>query len=174
MKVCYFIQSHKNPRQIYRLVQTIKKSSPFAQIIIGHDFTSSYLDITILQDLSDVHLIKIEQPAIRGDFSLLQPYLQAINWLITNNSNFDWLIYISGQDYPTQPISKMEDVLAKTTYDGFMLYFDISQCPWQENEVFNRYLCQYYRLPNWAGKILARALVITKFTPIVFQYGSDN
>jgi hypothetical protein len=174
MKVCYFIQSHKNPQQIYRLVRAIKKSSPFAQIIIGHDFTNSYLDMTVLQNLPDVHFIRINQPAIRGDFSLLQPYLQAINWLITNNSNFDWLVYISGQDYPTQPISNIEDFLAKTVYDGFMLYFDASQCPWQKKEVFYRYLCQYYRLPDWAGKILSKALIITKITPIVFSiyYGS--
>lgn len=40
MKVCYFIQTHKNPAQIYRLVQTIKTSSPTAQVLIGHDFTN--------------------------------------------------------------------------------------------------------------------------------------
>ncbi len=176
MKVCYFIQTHKNPQQIRRLVQTIKSSSSSAQIIIGHDFTSSYLDTSILQNFSDVHILKIEKSGIRGDFSLLQPYLQAIDWLFTNNSDFDWLVYISGQDYPTQPIAKIESFLSKTDYDGFMQYFDTSspECLWEEDEVFKRYFCQYYRLPNWTKKLLLRALLIQKVTPIILSvyYGS--
>ncbi len=176
MKVCYFIQTHKNPQQIFRLIQTIKSSNSSAQIIIGHDFTSSYLDATVLQSLSDVHILKIEQSGIRGDFSLLQPYLQAIDWLFTNNSDFDWLVYISGQDYPTQPIAEIESFLSRTDYDGFMQYFDTSssECLWEEDEVVKRYFSQYYRLPNWTKKLLLRALVIQKFTPIILSvyYGS--
>lgn len=176
MKACYFIQTHKNPEQIYRLVRTIKKSSPTAQVLIGHDFTSCHLDITPLQDLPEVALIRGNSPAIRGDFSLLQPYLNAINWLFEHNSDFEWLVYLSGQDYPTQPLSKIEDFLSKTDYDGFMEYFDVfsNECLWDVSEVVKRYFSQYYRLPKWTGRFLLRMWKIQQFTPIIFSvfYGS--
>ncbi len=176
MKVCYFIQTHKNPEQIYRLVRTIKKSSPTAQVLIGHDFTSCYLDMAPIQDLPEVALLRGNNRAIRGDFSLLQPYLNAINWLFEHNSDFDWLVYLSGQDYPTQPLSKTENFLAETDYDGFIFYFNVDseQYPWDADEVFKRYLCQYYRLPNWTGRFLIKLDKILQFTPIVISvfYGS--
>ena len=171
MKVCYFIQTHKNPQQIYRLVQTLKNSSLNAQILVGHDFTSCSLDFTPLHHLPDVHLLRINRPGIRGNFSLLQPYLQAINWLFTNNSDFDWLFYLSGQDYPTQPLSKVENFLIATDYDGFIDYINLhtpeSESPWEKKEVIKRYFYQYYRLPRYVPKyvqkILAKALKFKRF-----------
>jgi hypothetical protein len=156
MKVWYFIQSHKNPNQIYRLVRTIKTSSPSAQIIIGHDFTKCHLDMAPLQDLSDVYLLKGDFPVEWGNFSLMQPYLNAIQWLLENNFDFDWLVYLSGQDYPTQPLSKFEDFLAQTEYDGFMLYADAlsEQGYLLVDTPIERYFYQYYRPPKWARPLL--------------------
>jgi len=175
MKVCYFIQSHKNPEQIYRLVRTIKKSSPTAQILICHDFTSCNLDMTPIQ-MPEVVLLRGNARAVRGDFSLLQPYLNAIDWLFEHNSDFDWLVYLSGQDYPTQPLSKIEEFLSQTDYDGFMEYFDVfsNQSLWDASHVLNRYFCQYYRLPDWTGRVMSKIRIIKQFTPIKISvfYGS--
>jgi hypothetical protein len=176
MKVCYFIQTHKNPDQIYRLVRTIKTSSPTAQVLIGHDFTNCYLDMAPLQDLSEVYLLKGTSPVVWGDFSLIQPYLNAINWLLENNSDFDWLVYLSGQDYPTQPLSKIEDFLSKTDYDGFMLYAEAlsEQGYLLVNNPVERYFYQYYRPPTWIRpylKIPYKILLkVQKFTPLNCWY----
>lgn len=175
MKVCYFIQTHRYPKQIYKLVRTIKQSSPTAQVLIGHDFTSCHLDMTPLKDLSEVYLLRGNVPALRGEFSLLQPYFNAINWLSENNSDFDWLVYLSGQDYPTQPLSTIENFLSTTDYDGFMQYFDVfsEESLWDAREALKRYFCQYYRLPAWfesALKIMWK-LNIQDFTPIRYYFG---
>lgn len=69
MKVCYFIQTHKNPEQIYRLVRIIKHSSPTAKILINHNFEHSYLDISPIKNLLDVHLLKNDFRLIRANFS---------------------------------------------------------------------------------------------------------
>jgi hypothetical protein len=173
MKACYFIQSHKNPEQIYRLVRTIKKSSPTSQVLVGHDFTSCHLDMTPLADLSEVDLLRGDIFSRRGEFSLLQPYLNAINWLFEHNSNFDWLIYLSGQDYPTQPLSQVEAFLSQTKYDGFMQYWSVGY----KSRICNlddikRYFFQYYSLPEWTKlpvKVMAK--IPLQFSPIQF-YGS--
>ena len=78
MKVLYFIQSHKNPAQIYRLVKVIKESSPNSLVLLSHDFSSCELDRGELEQFSGVELIERHRPARRGDDSVLNIYLEAI------------------------------------------------------------------------------------------------
>ena len=148
MKVLYFIQTHKNPEQIYRLVQTIKKSSPGSYILVSHNFTSSKLDVTPIKKLPEVEVISGKGG--RGDFSLIQGYLDAVDWLFSHNTEFDWLINITGQDYPTQPLARMENFLAETNYDGFLEHFELlsdsEHNPWGSREGCDRYLYEYCRL----------------------------
>lgn len=164
MKVWYLIQTHRNPHQIYRLVQTIKRSSPDARILIAHDSNQSRLDISPLQNLSEVHLIELNFPIARGDFSLLQPYFKAIDWLLKYDPDFDWLVYLSGQDYPTRSLSDVETFLAETPYDGFIRYWNVlsDESPWGKGRGWKRYFCQYYRFPKWTQPILESIVRFTK------------
>ena len=148
MKVLYLIQTHKNSEQIYRLVQTIKKSSPGSYILVSHNFTSSNLDVAPLRNLPDVEVISAKGG--RGDFSLMQGYLDAVDWLFSHNTQFDWLINITGQDYPTQPLTRIDKFLAETKYDGFLEYFesfsDSKHNNWGSRKGGDRYLYEYWRL----------------------------
>jgi len=155
MKVLYFIQTHSNPEQIYRLTQTIKKSSPGSYILISHNhFKGSSLDVTLLRNLPEVEVISCQRK--RGDFSIMQGYLDAVDWLFSHNVSFDWLINITGQDYPTQPLSRIEKFLAGTKYHGFLEYFDVlsdsEHNPWGRREGCDRYLYKYWR----SGEYLSR------------------
>ena len=172
MKICYLIQSHQNPEQIYRLVRAIKATSDRAIIIINHDFTQSQLDLNPLQDLSDIHLLTRTKPSQRADFSSIKPYLDTIEWLLTNQLDFDWLIYLSGQDYPTQPTNKIEKFLAQTNYDGFINYWDVLSLgnPWGRGG-FWRYYCQYYPLATFLSTAINRIFrsrLIKKQLQIIF------
>ena len=42
--VCYFIQSHRDPEQIYRLVRTLRRGSPRARIVVQHNSVGCDLD----------------------------------------------------------------------------------------------------------------------------------
>ena len=160
MKVLYLIQTHKNPDQIYRLIQTIKKSSPSSQILISHDFKGCSLDTKTLGNFQDVHIIR--GSGGRGDFSIIQGYLNAVEWILSNNIKFDWLFNITGQDYPIQPLPQIEKFLADTKYDGFLEYFDVlsesEQNPWGSREGSDRYLYQYWRSGGYLS-LWQRALV---------------
>ncbi len=178
MKFCYIIQTHKNPEQIYRLIKIIKMSSPEAYILVSHNFTSCNLDVTNLQNLPDVKVLAGKGG--RGDFSTGQRYLDAIDWLLSHNIEFDWLINLTGQDYPTQPLSQIESFLAETTYDGFIEYFEVfsKQSHWSIREAYRRYFYRYYKLlhdlPNWQKKLLKPLQIINYVQPfyqINFSYG---
>ena len=161
MKVLYLIQSHKNPRQISRLVHTIRKSSPDSYILVSHDFRACDLDVTPLRNLPDVEVIS--GVGGRVDFSIIQGYLNAINWLFSHNIEFDWLINLSGQDYPIQPLPHIERILKNTEYDGFLDFFDALNEPtkWGIKQARERYLYQYWysnvNLPSIFKKLIHRS-----------------
>lgn len=144
MRVCYLIQSHKNPEQIYRLVRTLKRGSPEAIVLVSHDSSASSLDTRPLAELLDVEVFA-HGPVARGDFSVLDNYLLAVAWLFENGVPFDWLVNLSAQDYPVQPLAGIEEFLATTEYDGFVEHFDVlsPESHWPAHEGYSRYHFQY-------------------------------
>lgn len=172
MKICYLIQSHINPKQIYRLIDIIKKSGSEAKVIVSHNFSGCELDVT---NLHNYGVQVLRGKGGRGDFVVLQSYLDAIKWLIDNQINYDWLIYLSGQDYPIKPISNIENFLAKTNYDGFIEYFNIfsPESHWSIKEAKSRYLFRYNKihsltkLPNWVKELLTPIKIINYLQPFI-------
>lgn len=158
MKICYLIQTHKNIEQIYRLVKVIKNSSPQSYIYIIHSVQCFSLNQELFQEFSNIQITNTTTRL--GDFSLIQGYFDCVEYLINNNIDFDWLINLSGQDYPTQPLPKIEKFLQNTNYDAFAEYFDAlsPQNPWQIGLGRQRYFHQYWRssqeLTNWQKKAI--------------------
>ncbi|MCL1473004.1 beta-1,6-N-acetylglucosaminyltransferase [Argonema antarcticum] len=167
MKVCYLIQSHNNPEQVCRLARIIKISSPNCQVLISHDFSTSYLDIAPLSDLSGVDLIKRNKPPIRSEYSFFEVYLEALDWLFEHSSDFDWLVYLSGQDYPTQPLSKFEEFLSNTEYDAFIQHWKTG--PWHpQNRGYTRFYYQYYfYIPKWLHPVVKKISRINQIQSII-------
>ena len=144
MKVLYLIQTYKNPFQIQRLVNTIKLSSPSSQILISHDSNASPLNEACFTNIPGVYLIY--NPGGRGDFFTVQSYLNSLKWLFNNKIKFDWIVNLSGQDYPTHSLAVFEQFLAKTKYDGFLEYRDVLSKDgyYGLQESRDRYFYQYW------------------------------
>jgi hypothetical protein len=119
-KVVYFLQTHSKPAQVARLVRVITEGSPGAIVLISHDVAGPALDVTGLQALGNIHVLLHEGGY--GDFSHLDRYFAAVDWLDTNGVDYDWLENLTGQDYPLRPIAEIEEALAAADTDGFLLY----------------------------------------------------
>ncbi|HXO19037.1 MAG TPA: beta-1,6-N-acetylglucosaminyltransferase [Thermoanaerobaculia bacterium] len=173
MTACYLIRTHRDPEQIYRLVRAIKGSSPEALVVLCHDSTGCRLDLSPLRDLSQVSLFTFEGAVRRGGFAMIETYFLAIEWLLGRGADFDWLIYLSGQDYPTRPAAEIESFLATTEYDGFIRYWDIrsEKGPWgASRRGFWRYHYQYYTPPPWVRPLLRGLRWINGLQPWIHLY----
>lgn len=170
MKICYLIQTHQHPEQIYRLIKTIQTSGTDNQIIISHDFSGCDLDVN---SLKDDNIKVLNGKGGRGNFSSVQSYLNAVKWLVDNRIEYDWLIYLSGQDYPIKPISEIERFLSETDYDGFMEYFNVFSLlsHWSIQEGQSRYLFRYQaieslkKVPNWLKQLLTPIKIVNFLQP---------
>ena len=118
--VVYFLQTHTRPAQVERLVEVITQGNPDAVVLISHDASGQRLDVPRLQALGNVHVLL--HRGGYGDYSHLDRYLAAADWLDANGIDYDWLENLSGQDYPLRPIAEIEDALGATSFDGFLLY----------------------------------------------------
>jgi hypothetical protein len=174
--VCYFIQSHRDPEQIYRLARTLRRGSPRSPIVVWHDFTKCDLDAAPLAELPDVHLLRSSWPLVRGTFSnQVQTYLAVIDWLEREGLSYDWLVNLSAQDYPVTPLATIEAFLDAATCDGFLRYWDVLSpaSPWSRRKARARYWYRYWRLSPAAEPWLRAARPLTRFLPlhVYLDYG---
>jgi hypothetical protein len=152
LRLCYFIQNHLAPPQVGRLVRTIRRAQPEAFILVGHDEFADRCSAAELCREVDVDVFAAREPARRGYFSLLLPYFDAVEWLAERGIAYDWIVYLSAQDYPVQPLQSFEAMLAASGCDGFLRYWDASQPvnPWgRRRQGLIRYSYQYSEAPGW-------------------------
>ena len=175
-KLLFFITSHKNPGQVVRLVHALKQSCPDAAILIHHDPAGDPLDQTSLSQFQDVYCLSNPIRVGWGEFSVVESELRGIEWLMQTGLDFDWLVLLSGQDYPLRPLAELQNYLETTSCDGFLEYFPISNPPdtiwnWNAHSGIERYHYYYltvnpalkalffklYRLVNWQPWLRVKA-----------------
>jgi hypothetical protein len=96
-------------------------------------------------------------PIERGRLSLLSPYWLALERLAETGVEFDWLVYLSGQDYPLVPLPQSEAFLAGSDCDGFLRFWPAfaARNPWgRRKQGVIRYGYRYRDLSPWLGRLL--------------------
>jgi len=116
MRVCYDIQTHRDPEQIERLVRTLLRESPGAVVHISHDRRGPVLDERGLQAYGDV-VVELADGGY-GDYSHVDRHMQAITWVLEHRPDVDWLVNITGQDYPIVRCTRARGVSIATDW-GF-------------------------------------------------------
>jgi hypothetical protein len=157
MRVCYDIQTHRDPEQIERLVRTLLTESPNAVVHISHDRRGPALDERALQAYGDV----VVEPADGGygDYSHVERHMQAIVWVLKHRPDVDWLVNITGQDYPIVPIATIERDLATSEADAFLEYHPGfgAGSRWPAHRVRSRYYFRHRRFgaltPKWRDRL---------------------
>jgi hypothetical protein len=178
-RCCYYVQTHRDPEQIYRLVRSLRRGSPGSAILVLHDFGASDLDWTPLGDLDDVHLIRAAYRQVRGTWSgQAQPLLDAIAHLERAGIDYDWLVTLTGQDYPVMPLAAFEGRLRGSGSDGFLRFWDVDAAgtPWPRHKGRRRYWYQYRRLPPRWDRFLPLAKRLSRLVPGVhlsLDYGPN-
>jgi hypothetical protein len=161
VKLAFLVVSHVNPAQVLRLVRALREGEA-AEVFVRHDQRHARLDEAdveaaggrLLHDGLDVEW---------GDWSHLRMLLAALGQ-VAEHLDPDWLMVISGQDYPLRPLSQVELRFAGAEHDAYL------GAPWQletrslplppAEEFFLRYA--YFHLPaprlRWFPRRLRRAI----------------
>ncbi len=177
IKTVYLIRTHRDPPQILRLVRAIKRGSPEARVLVWHDASASPIDPGPFAELSEVAVFADPEPTQRGGFSMVEGYFRAIDRLLAEEPRFDWLLYLSGQDYPTQPLQETERFLAASGCDGFIRHWDIRSRDglWgKSRRGVRRYHYRYSTPPAWTHpwlRALSKVNDLQTWVHLYFTYG---
>jgi Core-2/I-Branching enzyme len=128
VKIVFLVLSHRNSAQLVRLLTVLRQQLPDAPLVVHHDKYREELHLSQIAHLDDVHLLTSEAPISWGDFSLVDAYWRSIRW-INDNLEFDWLVLLSGQDYPIKPLGQLRGYLASISVDAVIEAKPIGQLP---------------------------------------------
>lgn len=147
MRVAYHIQSHKDPDQILRLVDRIRRSSDGPSImLVSHQVGGETLTQAQLEAGGEAVLLP--SAGGYGDFSHVDRYLESVRWLLAHEDPFDWFVNISGQDYPLRPARMMEAELGACDADAWIGFFDVfgPDSKWPHDRGVTRYQFRHRRV----------------------------
>ena len=156
-RVAYLICSHTNPDQVARLVGVLSANDRGSLVVVDHNEHDSHLDRNKVAGMPGVRVLDRWKPVEWGNFDLVEVILGDIRWML-DTCDFDWLILLSGQDYPIRPLQDIEAFLDATEYDGFVSGSAVETLKLRSaREAQRRYLYRYFRVPA-PRSVLARRL----------------
>jgi len=143
--VAYLVFSHRNPDQVLRLLRTLRAGSPDARLISHHD---GALDVP-----ASVERVLPPTRVTWGGVSQLAMMLRGMQHALTGE--FDWLVLLSGQDYPLRPLAAIERDLRAGGVDAFVEGVEVQPPPGDE---FTRRYFYRYRRAREPGRLGSRFL----------------
>lgn len=139
--VVYFILSHVNVPQVLRLVGRIRRDVPESSILIHHDATGEPFDRAAVAGDPHVHVLPQSIHGEWASYALVEIALHGIDDLHARGIAYDYLVLLSGQDYPVDDLRTFEASLAAAG-DGFI------QTDPNPGTLLDRYRFSWFRFPR--------------------------
>ena len=171
MRVVYHVQSHRAPEQVTRLVARIRHDSPDSLVMVSHQADPhGALDPAALARLGGVQVLPSDGGY--GDYSHLDRYLETVRWLLDHDEPFDWVVNLSGQDYPVVHLRDAENELAESPVDAWVETFPVfsPDSHWSLARASSRYEYRYRRLGRVTPvrrRVLRPLAVVNRLQPWV-------
>jgi hypothetical protein len=157
VRTAYVVLSHRNPDQVLRLIGVLAEG-PGANVLVRHDPRRSTLDEDEVERLG-ARTIRDEIDFAWGDWSQLQLLLACLR-RATEEVDPDWLLVLSGQDYPLRPMAAIEADLAAEEHDAMLGHaweLDTDGLPDPPaDEFFLRYAYRHYPAPRAMPRLPGR------------------
>jgi hypothetical protein len=139
--VAYVVFSHQYPEQVVRLLRTLRAGSPGARLISHHRGPLAAPGVGVERIVPPTRVSW-------GGGSQLAMMLRCLQHALRDE--FDWLVLLSGQDYPLRPPAAIERDLRFGGVDGFVEAAVVTP----EDEFARRYDYRYRRVRPWVGRAL--------------------
>jgi hypothetical protein len=150
MKIAYLILAHNYPGHLARLTQAL--ATPNTAIFIHIDKKT---DIRPFLEIAGENIqFTPERVAVYwGDYSTTEAILILINAAMAGSERFDYLVLISGSDYPVRTAAQLEGYLVKHRESEFI---NMAMMPSTAASKPLSWLTDYRPRPGLKGKLIAQ------------------
>jgi len=143
MRIAFLVLNHRPPAQLVRLLKTLRSQLPDSPIVVHHDVFHGELSSELFEPIANVHLVTSGKRIVWGDFSQVEVCLWSLAWM-REHLEFDWVVLLSGQDYPIKPLVNLADDLTSIAADAVFRATPMSQLPIGRRMLMRRrYFFQY-------------------------------
>jgi hypothetical protein len=150
MKIAYLILAHNNPGHLARLTQAL--GTPNTAIFIHIDKKT---DIRPFLEIGgeNIHFTPERVAVYWGDYSTTEAILILINAAMAGSERFDYLVLVSGSDYPVRTAAQLEAYLVKYRESEFI---NMVTMPSNAASKPLSWLIDYRPRPGLKGKLIAQ------------------
>ncbi len=153
VRIGYLVVSHRDPGQVLRLVRVLMEGSS-SEVVVRHDQRRSELGRDAV-DAAGGRLLDDGLELEWGGWGQAEVLLNGIRQFDT-----DWVLVLSGQDYPLRPLAEIEAYFEGTEHDALLgdaWQLDLAGDPGPpRDEFFTRYAYRHYGRPPGLGKLPRR------------------
>src|SRR5215471_14604184 len=132
VSIAYIISAYKLPQQLARLVRRLRgeATSFFVHVDKKADPSVYTALVAELEHEPDVHFVK-RHTCYWGGFGHVSATLESMRLLLRLGTPFDYLVLLTGQDYPIKPPRYIETFLASQNGLSFLDHFALPHGEWQ-------------------------------------------
>jgi hypothetical protein len=153
VRIGYLVVSHREPQQVLRLVRVLTEA-PTAEVVVRHDQRRSALARDEVEAAGG-WLLDDELDNEWAGWGHVEVLLEGLRQFDT-----DWVLVLSGQDYPLRPLAELEAFLGATDHDALLAdawELDLTRRPEPaREEFFMRHAYRHYRRPPGLGHLPGR------------------
>lgn len=147
VKIAYVIAAHKNPKQFSRLVKRL--DGDHADFYIHIDKKVHLENFKAAIDginHEKVNFLK-QYNATWSEFGIVKAEIEALKSIVNSGRKYDFIILLSGQDYPIKSNEYIKDFFKKNIDKSFIESFSMPFDPWPNGGMdrINRY---HFKLLN--------------------------
>ena len=130
IKLAYLVLEHKYPEQLLRLINRLnsENSTFFIHIDRGSNF-SDFRDVFNEFPSSKIRLIQRERSRW-GSLGLVKAALNGFNEVVRTAEKFDYIVLLSGQDYPIKNNSYINNFFQRNYGKNFIEFFSLPTDQW--------------------------------------------
>jgi Core-2/I-Branching enzyme len=172
VRIGYVLYTYKHPTQIEILVAELLSADATAAVVIHHDAKSGPL--RRFTDDTRVQIVPNPRSVRWAHWSQVQAIIETAQFLLDRFIDIDWLVLLTGQDWPVVPVNEIAIELVKGDADAYVDAED-SRRMWGW-DAGRRYNNRWYALPGWSlrlGPALRRLSLIPGVT-YLGAYGTTS
>jgi hypothetical protein len=156
--VVYVVISHRNPEQVVRLVRVLREG-PAARVLVRHDQRGERLERERIEAAGG-EPVEDRIKSRWGSWSQLRLIVSCLREAAARHDP-DWVLVLSGQDYPLRPLADIEADLGASPADarlGSVREVETHRPATGDDEFFLRCRYRHYTRPRVFPSSLPRSL----------------
>ncbi len=139
MRIAYIVSAYHRPEQLIRLI--LRLNTPTTSFFIHVDKKADEwicsLVVKSLSHLTNIHFLP-RHICNWGDFGHVRVTLKGITEIIRKNLPFDFVVLLTGQDYPIKRNDYIEKFLQQHKGKSFIDHFPLPHDEWEPNGGLDR------------------------------------